>query len=148
MTIDPNLQRQRANASLERGVAYIHRKQWQQAASALQNALTESPQSIPVHYHLAFCFANTGNALRARRLLEDALALPHTDDAWRVRLLRLLARVSMQASDYALAAECLESAVAITGLGGAPILNQLAQVFCKSGDFERGFELFVKAMPR
>lgn len=133
-------------ASLQRGVAYLQRKQWQQAQAALRQALDEAPASIPAHYWMGFCQANLGKHLQALRHLEDALQLRPLDDAWRVKILRMLARVAIQAGDYGLAASSLDTAFQITGGSGAPILNQLARVFCKSGEFERGFDLFFRAM--
>lgn len=131
---------------MARGLGYARLGQWQQAIRALTTALEESPEHVEAHHQLAVCHAQTGNAREARRLLQRALGLPRLGDAERVGLLRLLGRVGIQMNDYALAAECFEEALGITGTSGGPILNQLAQVMCKSGDYERGFALYVRAM--
>ncbi len=133
-------------ASLQRGIAYLQRKQWQQAQAALRQALDEAPRSVAALYWMGFCQAHLGKTTQAQRFLESALEQGGLDDVWRVKLLRLLARVNIQAGDYAFAAECLDRVFTLTGGSGAPVLNQLARVFCKSGDFNRAFDLYMRAL--
>ncbi|MEL6182368.1 MAG: tetratricopeptide repeat protein [Myxococcota bacterium] len=139
-------QQQRAGDALRRGIAYVHRHQWQQAMNALTSCLQEEPGNLDGRYYMAISQASSGRAREARRLLEQTLQLPRLDDFHRVRFLKLLGKVSIQSSDYHLAADSLHEAFTLTGVGGAPILNDLAQVMCKAGDFGRGFDLFFKAM--
>lgn len=136
----------RAHEALQRGVGYSRRGQWQQAINALEAASNEASTWLDARYELALCYGMMGRVRDARLMLESGLAAPDLHDAGRVKYLKLFAKVAMQASDYHLAAHCLEEAYDITGIGGAPILNNLAQVHCKSGDFQRGFELFFRAM--
>ena len=143
---NPEYLGERAWASLQRGIGYARRAQWQQDIKALESALADAPDSLEARYQLALCFGQMGRARDAVVNIEAAMASPRLDDANRVRFLRLLARVSMQSGDYNMAAHSLEEAFQITGVGGAPILNNLAQVMCKSGDFEKGFDLFFQAM--
>ncbi|MBH25311.1 MAG: hypothetical protein CMH57_12845 [Myxococcales bacterium] len=137
---------QRAADALRRGVAYARRHQWQQAMNALTSCLQEEPNNLEARYYMAISQASSGRAREARRLLEQTLAMPRLDDFQRVRLLKLLGKVSIQSSDYHLAADSLHQAFTLTGVGGAPILNELAQVMCKAGDFDRAFDLYIKAM--
>ena len=145
---DVPMRAERAEAAYERGRAYAARRQWQQALRALSAALGDAPEHIEAHRELARCHAQMGNGREALRLLDQALELPRLDDASKVGLLQLLGRVSIQNADYHRASEAFQEALDITGTGGAPILNQLAEVMCKSGDFDRGFALFFRSMGR
>ncbi len=138
---------ERARASLNRGIAYANREQWQQAINALESALEDDHQLLPAQYYLALCYGHTGNGLHACRLLEDLRDNPRLDDGWRVRVLQLLSKVGIQMREYELAADSLEQAYHLTGAGGSAVLNSLAQVLCKAGNYKRGFELYFKAMP-
>ncbi len=135
-----------AEAAFLRGVGYARIKQWQQAIRALSAALEEDRGHVEAHLELARCQAQVGQTREAVRLIDRALGLPRLDDGMRVRLLGLLGRVSVQGGDYARASEAFEEVMEITGGAGGPILNQLGQVMCKSGNFERGFALFARAM--
>lgn len=134
-----------AHAAWLRGLGYARRAQWPQAIRALRSALESDPGHLESHIELGRALSQTGQAFEGLRMLERALVLPGLDDAARVRVLRLLGRASIQEGDYARAAEAFEEALAITGQSSGPILNQLAEVMCKSGDFERGFALFLRA---
>ena len=146
MSDPPNIQTQRAQDALRRGVAYTQRRQWQQALNALSTCLQVDPRNIEARYHVALSQAGSGRAREARRVLEQTLEIPNLDDYNRVRLLKLLGQLSIQTGEYQLAADSLDAAYSITGTGGASILNQLAQVMCKAGDFERGFGLYLQAL--
>ena len=141
-----DFERQQVEDSLRRGIAYVQRRQWQQALNALNTCLQAEPGNLEARYHLALSQAGAGRAREAQRVLEETLALPRLDDYNRVRLLKLSGQVAIQIGDYQLAADSLDAAFEITGVGGAPILNQLAQVMCKAGDFERGFNLYFQAL--
>lgn len=145
MSNDPMLD-ERTHASLMRGIGYARQGQWQQALRALHNVLEDDPTHIEGHYQLAVCHAQLGSARESVRLLRYVLSFPALRDADRVRFTQLLGRVSIQANDYATAAECFEQAMDLLGTSEGPILNQLAQVMCKSGNYRRGFELFTRAM--
>lgn len=135
----------RAQESLGRGLAYHGRGQWQQAINAFKGCLTDDPGNREALYHTAICHACLGRAPESLDILRDLLARPDTDDAFRVRVLQTLGKVGIQINNYPLAAQALHQAFEITGIGGAPILNQLAAVMCKAGDLDRGFDLFLKA---
>jgi Tfp pilus assembly protein PilF len=144
MTAD--LSANQAYAALQRGIGYSKRGQWQQAINALQSAVEDPSTFLDARYELALCYGMMGRVRDARTMLESGLNAENLDDANKVKYLKLFSKVAMQAADYHLAAHCLEEAYDITGIGGAPILNNLGQVHCKSGDFERGFQLFFRAM--
>ncbi len=137
--------REQAQAAWLRGVGYARQGQWQQAVRALRSAIEGEPGHVAAHVELARCLAQMGSANEAMRWLDAALDLARRDDAMRVRILRLRGRVALQCADYGSAAQSFEGALDITGEAGAPILNQLAEVMLKSGDYQRGFELFVRA---
>jgi tetratricopeptide (TPR) repeat protein len=146
MSVDEQrLQRERAQASLMRGIGYARQGQWQQAVRALTGALEELPDHLEAHYQLAACQAQLGNAREARRLIQRALAMEGLVDAERLRFLRLLGKLGIQVGDYVLAADCFEEALEMTGEVGGPILDQLAQVMCKSGNYGRGISLYLRA---
>lgn len=147
MSVDDwQMREQRAQASIMRGVGYARQGQWQQAVRALSAALEDQPHNLEAHYQLAVCHGQLGNAREARRLLQRALGFEELVDAQRLRLLRLLGRIGIQMGDYALAADCFEAALEMTGEVGGPILDQLAQVMCKSGNYQRGLSLYMRSL--
>ena len=137
---------QQVEDALRRGVGYVERRQWQQAINALNSCLQADPANLEARYNLALSQSGCGRANEALRVLEETLMLPRLDDFNRVRLLKLVGQVAIQTGNYQLAADNLDAAFKITGVGGAPILNQLGQVMCKAGDFERGFGLYFQAL--
>ncbi len=145
-TPEAQLRAERVEASVMRGIGYARRNQWQQALRALTAALEEDPQHIEAHYQLAICQAQVGNAREGSRLLRRALSFPQLRDADKLRLLRTLGRIGIQVGDYPLAADCFEAALDMTGDTGGPIFDQLAQVMCKSGQFKRGLDLYLRAL--
>ncbi len=138
--------RERVRAAVMRGNGYAGRGQWDQALRAYQSALEEDTESVEARYQLAVCQARLGQNREARLVLEHALANPEIRTADRVRVLQLLGRICLQGGDHARASQCFETVMDMTGTTGAPVLNQLAQVMCKSGNYERGFSLFYRAM--
>jgi tetratricopeptide (TPR) repeat protein len=142
---DPFVQ-ERARAAIVRGNSYAGRGQWDQALRAYQSALEEDVENVEGRYRLAVCQARLGQNREARLVLEHALNNPTIRTADRVRVLQLLGRICLQGGDHARAAQCFETVMDMTGTTGAPVLNQLAQVMCKSGDYRRAFALFHRAM--
>ena len=130
---------------MARGNAYAGRGQWDQALRAYQSALQEDSESVEARYRLAICQAQLGQNREARLVLEHALG-GELRAADRVRVTQLLGRVCLQSGDHLRAAECFETVLGLTGTAGGPALNQLAQVMCKSGNYERGFALFFRAL--
>lgn len=138
--------RERVQAAVIRGNGYAARGQWDQALRAYQSALEEDAESVEARYRLAVCQARLGQNREARLVLEHALAAPHLRTADQVRCLQLMGRICLQGGDHGRAAQCFETVMDLTGTTGAPVLNQLAQVMCKSGNYRRGFALFHRAM--
>ena len=146
MSDDGLLRARSAQASWMRGLGYARRGQWQQAIRALRAAIDEDPGHIEAMRELAACLAASGNGREAVRWIDQALSFERLDDGTRVRLLRLLGKTCMQGGDYRRAADAYQEALEISGHTGGPILNQLAAVMCKSGNFDRGYDLFFRAM--
>lgn len=138
--------RERVRAAIIRGNGYVARGQWDQGLRAYQSALEEDAESVEARYRLAICQARLGQNREARLVLEHAINSPVIRTRDRVRVLQLLGRVCLQGGDHGRAAQCFETVMDLTGTTGAPVLNQLAQVMCKSGNYRRAFALFHRAM--
>ena len=101
-------QHPRGWASLGLARTLVAQQRHAEAASLLDELVTDNPRLMAAYDLLAECHAALGVPQRAQRVLEDALAIsPHL-----VRRLRSLGEIAMEAGDVALAEKSFRQVVA------------------------------------
>jgi tetratricopeptide (TPR) repeat protein len=106
------------------GQAYQDSGRWQEAAKAFQGAVEDRPQSLPLRAQWATALLNTGEAQRAREVLEAGSAGSSRSS----RALYLLSEAQRRTGDFAAAEVTARRLIGLDprGLGG---LRQLAQIY-------------------
>lgn len=106
------------------GQAYQDSGRWQEAAKAYQGAVEDRPQSLPLRAQWATALLNTGDAQRAREVLEAGSAGSSRSS----RALYLLSEAQRRTGDFTAAEVTARRLIGLDarGLGG---LRQLAQIY-------------------
>lgn len=114
------------------GQVYQDSGRWIDAARAYQGAVEERPQSLPLRAQWATALLNTGEAQRARQVLEEGSA----GNSRNSRALYLLSEAQRRTGDPAAAEVTARRLIALDprGLGGP---RQLAQILRDQGSHQR-----------
>ena len=114
------------------GQVYQDSGRWSEAARAYQGAVEERPQSLPLRAQWATALLNTGEAKRARQVLEEGSAGSSRNS----RALYLLSEAQRRTGDPAAAEVTARRLISLDprGLGGP---RQLAQIFRDQGNHQR-----------
>jgi tetratricopeptide (TPR) repeat protein len=106
------------------GQAYQDSGRWHEAAKAFQGAVEDRPQSLPLRAQWATALLNTGEAQRAREVLEAGSAGSSRSS----RALYLLSEAQRRTGDFAAAEVTARRLIGLDSraLGG---LRQLAQIY-------------------
>lgn len=118
------------------GEAYQDSGRWHEAAQAFQGAVEDRPQSLPLRAQWATALLNTGEAQRAREVLEAGSAGSSRSS----RALYLLSEAQRRTGDFAAAEVTARRLVGLDsrGLGG---LRQLAQIYEDQREHQKIVEL-------
>jgi len=114
------------------GQVYQDSGRWTDAARAYQGAVEERPQSLPLRAQWATALLNTGEAKRARQVLEEGSA----GNSRNSRALYLLSEAQRRTGDPAAAEVTARRLIALDprGLGGP---RQLTQILRDQGSHQR-----------
>lgn len=114
------------------GQVYQDSGRWTDAARAYQGAVEERPQSLPLRAQWATALLNTGEAQRARQVLEEGSA----GNSRNSRALYLLSEAQRRTGDPTAAEVTARRLIALDprGLGGP---RQLAQILRDQGSHQR-----------
>ena len=105
---------------------------WREAARAYQGAVEDRPQSLPLRSQWATALLNSGDAKRARQVLEDGSA----GNSRNGRALYLLAEAQRRTHDYAAAEATARKLVALDPKNmSAP--RELAQILRDQHDYQK-----------
>jgi tetratricopeptide (TPR) repeat protein len=114
------------------GQVYQDAGRWREAARAYEGAVDERPQSLPLRAQWATALLNSGDAHRAREVLEAGSA----GNSRSQRALYLLSEAQRRTKDYAAAEVTARRLMTLDaqGLGGP---RQLAQIFVDQKQHEK-----------
>jgi tetratricopeptide (TPR) repeat protein len=114
------------------GQAYQDSGRWRDAARAFEGAVEERPQSLQLRAQWATALLNTGDAQRAREVLEQGSA----GNSRNARALYLLSEAQRRTKDYAAAEVTARRLIALDPRSFAGP-RQLALVFHDQGDYQK-----------
>ena len=114
------------------GQVYQDAGRWSDAARAFAGAVEERPQSLPLRSQWATALLNTGDARRAREVLEEGSA----GNSRNQRALYLLSEAQRRTRDFAAAEVTARRLIALDAraLGGP---RQLAAIFLEQGEHQK-----------
>ncbi len=138
----------RARQYYQQGVAFAQRGAMAEAEEALRAAVRMVADHIEARIHLARVVLRRGRAAEGLRILNSGLSRKDIPDDDRARLLQTGASCASADGQYSVAREYLEKALKLGDSQEAAVLNKVAAVCCKGGEFETGFDYFLKASHR
>ncbi|MCA9562471.1 MAG: tetratricopeptide repeat protein [Myxococcales bacterium] len=134
----------RARQYYHQGLAFEERGQFSEAIEALQAAVRTAPENIEARIDLGRVLLKRGRAEDGLRVLDQGLARENVSTVNRRTLLESAARCSAAVGRYRESRQYLERALELAE-DQPEVLNQVAAVCCKGGQFEEGFDYFLKA---
>ena len=135
----------RARQYYQQGVSFFQRGELIEADEALRGALRTTPGHIDARIQLAKVLLRRGRANEGLHVLNGGLSQDGTSEVDRARLLETAAACASNAGEYDVARGYLEDALDLGRSGSAQVLNKVAAVSCKGGEFQTGFDYFLKA---
>lgn len=135
----------RARQYYQQGVAFYQRGQFSEAVEALRMALRHAPDHIEARIELGTVLLCRGKADDGLNVLNAGLARPNLTQKQRIALYQQAASCAASSNKYDLARSYLEQAIDAGGRPDVYLLNQVAAVCCKGGEFNVGFDYFLKA---
>ena len=138
---------QRARRFYDRGLHYYRGGRWVDAAVCLRDAVKLYPEHTNARLYLGASLARQRAYLDAVQVLEEGRHQPNINDAAMAKLLRLLSVVCLIRQDFPAATYYLERALEITP-DEVELQHKLASVMCKSGQFEDGFDIYLRVAKR
>ena len=136
----------RARQYFRQGLAFYQRGQLIEAADALRLAVRERPERIDARVQLGVVLLQRGKAADGLSVLNSGLARPGLSDDQRCVLLQQASSCAAANNNYDLARSYLEQALELGGSPDPNTLNQVAAICCKGGEFNTGFDYFLKAV--
>ena len=135
----------RARQYYQQGVAFFQRGALSEADVALRRAIQTAPDHMDARVQLARVLLRRGRPNDGLRVIDAGLARNSLTDEERARLLEQAARCASTAGQYDTARSYLEQALSLGKSRSKQVLNNVAAVCCKGGEFETGFEYFLVA---
>ena len=135
----------RARQYYQQGVTFYLRGQLVEATDALRLAVRTVPDHVDARVKLGAVLLKRGKPEEGLQVLDNGLARPSLDAAQRGRLLQQASSCAAATNRYELARSYLERALELGGSPDPQVLNQVAAVCCKGGEFEMGFDYFMRA---
>jgi Tfp pilus assembly protein PilF len=138
----------RARQFYQQGVQFAQRGQLAEAVDALRLAIRTMPEHLDARIRLGAVLLQRGKADEGLQVLDAGLARPNLSSGERGRMLTQASACAVATNRYELARAYLERALELGGRPEPAVLNQVAAVCCKGGEFGVGFEYFLKASER
>ena len=135
----------RARQFYQQGVGFFQRNQLSEATEALRYAVRTAPDHINARIQLGIVLVARTKALDGLSVIESGLARRGLRSVDRGRLLLQASSCAAAANHYQQARTYLEQAMELGGRPDAHILNQVAAICCKGGEFQTGFDYFLQA---
>ena len=134
----------RARQYFQQGVQFAARGAWAEALDALTRAVRSAPDHVEARLRLGEVYLLRGRAEDGLRVLDQGLARGGIDDEQRVLMLGQAASCAAAMNRYDAARSYLERALEIEPKNRS-LLDRVAAVCCKGGEFSTGFDYFLEA---
>ncbi|MBN1945107.1 MAG: hypothetical protein JW797_05490 [Bradymonadales bacterium] len=135
----------RARQFYQQGIGFYSRGQLSEAVDALRHAIRAASDHVDARIQLGIVLVARGKAAEGLEVIETGLARRDLQQPDRIRLLVQASSCAAAANQYQDARAYLERAMELGGMPDAHILNQVAAICCKGGEFDVGFDYFLKA---
>lgn len=135
----------RARQFYQQGLGFYQRGELIEATEALRLAVRTVPDHVDARLQLGRVLQRRGKPDEALRVIDAGLARQTLSTDRRIKLLQEAASCCASLNRYELARHYLEQALELGRVTDVHLLNQVAAVCCKGGEFETGFDYFLKA---
>lgn len=134
----------RAESYYKRGLYYFGQAKWDEAANNLRDALDLYPEHHLARLSLGASLGYQNLFLDAIQILEEGRQKPSVDNLLRFRYGRLLGSICLRRADYPAAVYYLKIAYDLSP-DDVELMQLYAGACCKAGQFQEGFDLYLKA---
>lgn len=135
----------RARQFYQQGIQFAQRGQLAEAIDALRLAIRTMPEHIDARIQLGAVLLKRGRPDDGLQVMDAGLARPNLSSGERGRMLTQASACAAASNRYELARAYLERALELGGRPDPAVLNQVAAVCCKGGEFGVGFDYFLTA---